>query len=1414
MCRVATLLLLLAAGCGGDGEKSQTPDAATGELPGDLSAEQVDLDVGDDIRGMGPAIILPPTLVQASFSLVVETDSTIGLVGQDFTIEARIGRGLASGEVSYQWDFHGGTPAGGASGEAQQTVAFAAPGQYSVVAQGVDEDGAAAQSGVLIAVVAANEQHVLGDVDGNGKVATKDAELAAAHLSGETLLKPTQFRRADVTTDGLLDETDVQLILEAADGGEKSPTYLWPQQGALGTRVRIIHPALLEAQMVAQILFQGSTAMVPVRILPGYATFVVPPDLTEAGNRLLSLVVDGQSVAQFDFEVLEPFAASAAAGEKLVDALEKASGRMDELQVMIDTYAELIDLDPDSRAVLGGTAGMATGSYAANAEAFLEVFNQMEPQGRAAFEQVALANGLEDVQAALDSVGDAASCALTMPGAYRFLTPADSATMLSLLCAVENISAATEQLGAINQISTAYLATFDSWREDELPMVGQVIQFLMDVSLQLDAITGVAGLAVEFLPVPGTLKVSASPQKVDFDSTTQLKVSLGLAVPSALCSVAAVDGTEGLQEQLEQKMMLKLVSSMPLPGQAFEAAGYVNENMDELVALLHESISSIAGAAVDASGVVELLQAAAILVCAATEEPILELDPASLSAGCGKVVDGQWHCTGNCSGPVSIEAQAWACGESLVAAGELECGLCGPETCSGCCDGESCLSWADQHQFLCGTEGEECASCPENNECVKGNCGCTSECPVLGEKECLGNNVYVCTKVLDDPPCTKLLFSEPCINGAVCIDGICATPCTPGNCDGCCLPDSTCMPGNNVAYCGLLGAACQECGDDPMICAEGSCLCMPICAGLGLECGSDGCGGTCGECASAWCKDGAFQPADACDDGLCVMQETQDCNDDNFCTDDFCEPDAGCKYFNNSLPCDDGDPCLGDFCESGVCVPGSNPNPNVADKPDMEGVDSNCDGLDGDVKRAIFVAPDGVDFGNQSGSMENPVLTIGKAIAMAKGKPGDQDVYVAQGTYEEQVVLSQGISLYGGFNPDLDWTHDPALYTTTVAWGVPAAGGIIALEAHGITEATAVAGFTIEASDNLEPGGSSVAVRMVDSDESLVLADNGIIAGNGGDGADGSSGATGLAGGDGGAGNHGCEYGGNYCAGGCNACEQPLAGPGGLGHCGNSGGAGGTGGYAGGLGNDGLPGLDAPGGTGGLLMQDGEPGSAGPAGVPGAHGTGGDGLGSVDEFGYWEPSPGLAGKPGTAGSGGGGGGGGGGDNHEQCECYTYGASGGGGGGGGCGGEGGAAGGGGGGSIGILAVNSTATLVNNEITYHAGGLGGQGGQGGNGGSGGSGATGGESKWDGNEGGGGSGNSGGNAGNGGAGGGGSGGVAVGIYWSGEASPTCTDNTFNALGGPGAGGPGGAPSPETNGLTGQAADIYNPSDTCSIE
>jgi hypothetical protein len=631
--------------------------------------------------------------------------------------------------------------------------------------------------------------------------------------------------------------------------------------------------------------------------------------------------------------------------------------------------------------------------------------------------------------------------------------------------------------------------------------------------------------------------------------------------------------------------------------------------------------------------------------------------------------------------------------------------------------------------------------------------------------------------------------------------------------DGCEV-DTSADPAN----CGMCGRACAF-TNATALCVNSQCS-LGACAQGFDNCNQDPADGCevdifnrladCGACNNVCDLPGATE---SCIMGACTFNTCEgaqrDCNQDPYV--DGCEINisnnvAHCGGCN--MPCNI--PGADATCQSSQCVfagcrPGFyNLNGSTADgceyacsftsaddQPDNGFIDANCDGIDGTISRAIFVARDGSDSGN--GSMSSPYRTIAKALSVAANTSGLDHVYISEGTYNEQLFLVNGVSLFGGYQRAFGWRRSAAA-VTRVYWDVVGQNRIITIQGTNLTLPTTLDRLLIEAG-SASGGGVSVYAFYCRTCPGLRLTNNTILAGDAGRGQDGTPGTTPSARGyapvSGGAGGQ------------CDGDTPGNGGPGGASDCGRTGGGGGRGGEissAGTRGGDGAGGtLGGHGGSSGDPGRRGADGADGADGSPGAAGSGGGGQGQVQND-FWIGEAGGAGSPGSHGNGGGGGGGGGG----QGGCFPCnrggGNGGGGGGGGGCGGTGGGGGTAGGSSFGVFLHSSTgAQLSGNTITSGAGGRGGDGAFGGAGSLGGAGAAGAQ-VCTGEVGGGGTGGRGGQGGTGGRGGGGAGGHSYAVYRHATTIGLPGSNTLTP-GSPGQGGTGG-----NNGAAGTAA-AYRP-------
>ncbi len=470
-------------------------------------------------------------------------------------------------------------------------------------------------------------------------------------------------------------------------------------------------------------------------------------------------------------------------------------------------------------------------------------------------------------------------------------------------------------------------------------------------------------------------------------------------------------------------------------------------------------------------------------------------------------------------------------------------------------------------------------------------------------------------------------------------------------------------------------------------------------------------------------------------------------------------------------------------------------DPDDEDVPDRAGDDANCDGVDGDVSRSVFVSPDGSDDADGR-SPTTPLRTLEAAADLARVACDPScDLLLAAGVYDDGRTYEPvtGVSHFGGYSADFS-ERDPATHASTIA----ATGRPIAVLMSGLGRAT-WGGLTIRGSDfdDTSPSTSSYAV-WVRGGTGVSLDTVRIVAGDGAPGEPGAAGevpATCSAG----AGDGGTAF-----------------------ECGSEDGeAGGTGrdGAAAGPGGSGSPDNNCPSAcplVGGDGISDGADAPApGGTGTPGDEGaTSDDAVGTFTTSG-WVGAPGGDGTRGTDGGGGGGGGSGGTKKFRACfGCDTLiGGAGGAGGDGGCAGDGGGGGRSGGGSFGLVAENATVELLDVTIVSGHGGVGGAGGAGASGGAGEPGSPGQDRPGQQcglinyQAGAGGHGGAGGDGGAGGGGAGGNGGVVVGVALLGDAA---AGDDFSVVldGVPGAGGTGGAGGEGADdapaGITGIVVDV----------
>ena len=844
-----------------------------GGPPEDAVGDQSDVggaDIGDSDVVIGAHAYLPPPLTLQAFTVVLESGTTAAAVGQTVELHARAARGAAEGALTWAWELDGAAAVGDAGGP-ELSVTFPEAGRFAIEVTATDENGDAAAAGVLIQVYAADAAFRVGDVDDSGTVDQADVDALEAHVTGGATLPVEAFGRADVDLSGRLTRADL-LLVEAALPSGLAPEVVSPGTLRIGQKGLLIDPALLVPGDDVGLAI-GDLEIPFYRGKPGYAAFVVPPDAT-AGPAALTVTVGGVEAATYDLELLEMPAASAEPGEKVLEALDLLEQALIYMPDMIEVYLDTLSVEGNERAALQGMLEVGIDSFIAHRVAFEEGFLAMDADGRAAFERIALANGLDEALA--DIQGLLADLEATTDFADQ-ITLGQANTIMSIICAALTVADVSDQVAEINDIAAGYLDWFDWWPLNVAPLIGPVITFLSNMSSAIGAITDVIGMVAEFLPEFGDLVVEASPGTLDVGDTATVEVSMTIVIATKLCGMAAEAAVSGLMDAITDKMTQRLGAAIPMAGSAFEAADFDREEMGSVVGLIYDAVGAIAGEIIDMLGIEGLLESLGEAICGLVDDPTLPMDPNLAQASCGGGGGGSWTCVEACVGAVAFDATTTICGEEKQGSASVSCVGCDENNCAaGCCEGGGCVTYPQQTSQKCGNGAAPCQPCPEHHECNAGVCECVSNCDVVGDKQCAGNNIEICTVLVENPQCRKWQFDKECINGAECVGGVCEGGCHAENCEGCCTGQGDCEAGNTTDACGKDGGTCQYCAGGYDECVDGECACVPQCEAAEWECGDDGCGGSCGDCPAgetctadqkceALCGNGELDPGEACE---------------------------------------------------------------------------------------------------------------------------------------------------------------------------------------------------------------------------------------------------------------------------------------------------------------------------------------------------------------------------------------------------------------------------------------------------------------------------------------------------------------------------------------------------------------------
>ncbi len=332
--------------------------------------------------------------------------------------------------------------------------------------------------------------------------------------------------------------------------------------------------------------------------------------------------------------------------------------------------------------------------------------------------------------------------------------------------------------------------------------------------------------------------------------------------------------------------------------------------------------------------------------CQAEHAPCDDDNPCSadqcLTTGCNHVLfPNATPCQSDALDCTSEQCHDGVCTATMVANWCLVGGVCAKtadtapnDPCQICSPSASTTAWTLRTAGPCD-DGDPCTvdtTCSDAGACVGASVDCDDA------NKCTGDVCLVstgCVHLSNTVTCTD---ANPCTSDGHCADGACAfkatldcddaNPCTVDSC----AAGFGCFHAPQEAPC---VADADPCTDD--VCLSGACVAVAsasVCkvGGTCVPAGGNASGNPCLVCKPqvstvSWtalhnvaCLDGDLCTVfDTCVQGKCVGESTN-CQDNNPCTSDACDPKQGCVFEPVSAPCTDGDACtVDDICFSGLC---------------------------------------------------------------------------------------------------------------------------------------------------------------------------------------------------------------------------------------------------------------------------------------------------------------------------------------------------------------------------------------------------------------------------------------------------------------------------------------------------------------
>ena len=625
---------------------------------------------------------------------------------------------------------------------------------------------------------------------------------------------------------------DLGWMQDAVDAGDAAPSIAIPDRGSRGTGVRIVHPALLDPGVVVTAEL-GDVELPFTRGLPGYGTAIVPVDAV-VGGTTITLWVDDAIVGSLPFEVLDPPAD--AAPEDVIDAIDRSLVLLSNLPDLMDEATGALTLGDTEQELLDGLLVETTEILSEQFAEMQATFALLDPEAQALFAEVAFANGLGEV---LVEIGTAEADLLAIQRDMGGLSIGASSRVIQVVCTAQTITDISGEIARINEIVGIALGYLDFPGARLIPFYGTVVAALSNISSIISAITEVIDIISGFLPKIGdSLDVEPDDDTLEPGDTANFTVTTTLQIAQGLCEGSVSMLADPLVGRLKSLLIRRIGSIVPGFDNAYRAARGERDRLSWFYMRVYDAVSYLVdrvAEAVDVPGLIGWLASnfcSLVLGDSTAIDPVLTLDPADViqEPSCGSTLGGSYTCEQECADEnVRVPAMANLCGEMLSGSTSVLCVGCRGSCTDGCCDGQTCVPFAEQTGELCGVSGE-CMMCNDGEVCSDGECICESTCSAMQAAEmtrmCNADVLQICEEV--EAGCYRWREIDCAARGGTCnaMEGNCEGGCGLWNCNGCCTGANTCVDEMSVdeMACGAGASMCQMCvtGEE---CLGGTCVC-------------------------------------------------------------------------------------------------------------------------------------------------------------------------------------------------------------------------------------------------------------------------------------------------------------------------------------------------------------------------------------------------------------------------------------------------------------------------------------------------------------------------------------------------------------------------------------------------------------